>query len=131
VGSEGFSHRKINFDYQLVTRGPPGRQNLFTLRTVPPRLQGLEGDANGAARAGGFSLHAGVDIAPNQREKLARLSLRKPATGGHRGTGADCIGPRALEGTGIQANCVTDSNYRSRHRLCQVLAVAPDSTGRR
>jgi len=42
-------------------------------QTVPPRLQGLEGEPNGAARAGGFSLHAGVGIAPNQREKLERL----------------------------------------------------------
>jgi hypothetical protein len=40
---------------------------------VPPRLQGLEGDANGAARAGGFSLHAGVDIAASEGEKLERL----------------------------------------------------------
>jgi hypothetical protein len=40
---------------------------------VPPRLQGLAGDANGAARAGGFSLHAGVAIAPAEREKLERL----------------------------------------------------------
>ncbi len=53
--------------------GSRAGQKLFTLRTVPPRLQGLEGDANGAARAGGFSLHAGVDIAPQQREKLERL----------------------------------------------------------
>ncbi len=29
--------------------------------------------AGGAARAGGFSLHAGIDIAPNQRPKLERL----------------------------------------------------------
>ena len=43
-------------------------QKLFTLQTVPPRLQGLEGEPNGAARAGGFSLHAGVDIAANQRD---------------------------------------------------------------
>jgi hypothetical protein len=40
---------------------------------TPTRLQGLEGKPNGAARAGGFSLHAGVDIAPNQRAKLKRL----------------------------------------------------------
>ena len=46
---------------------------LFTLQTVPPRLPGLEGDADGAARAGGFSLHAGVDIAASEREKLERL----------------------------------------------------------
>lgn len=48
-------------------------QKLFTLQTVSPRLKGLEGDPNGAARAGGFSLHAGVDIGSNQREKLERL----------------------------------------------------------
>ncbi len=40
---------------------------------VAPRLQGLEGDPNGAARTGGFSLHAGVAIAPPEREKLERL----------------------------------------------------------
>jgi hypothetical protein len=53
--------------------GPRAGQKLFTLQTVPPRLQGLEGEPNGAARAGGFSLHAGVGISPNQREKLERL----------------------------------------------------------
>ena len=56
-----------------IAVGPGAGQKLFTLQTVPPRLPGLEGDTNGAARAGGFSLHAGVDIAPNQREKLERL----------------------------------------------------------
>jgi hypothetical protein len=43
-------------------------EHRLTLQTVPPRLQGPEGDANGAVRAGGFSLHAGVDIAPHERE---------------------------------------------------------------
>jgi hypothetical protein len=56
-----------------IAVGPRAGQKLFTLQTVPPRLQGLDGKPNGAARAGGFSLHAGVDIAPNQREKLERL----------------------------------------------------------
>ena len=56
-----------------IAVGPRAGQKLFTLQTVPPRLQGLEGDPNGAARAGGFSLHAGVEIAPDQREKLERL----------------------------------------------------------
>ena len=32
-----------------------------------------QGDHRGAARAGGFSLHAGIDIAPGQRQKLERL----------------------------------------------------------
>jgi len=48
-------------------------QRLFTLQTVPPRLPGLELAPNGAARAGGFSLHAGIDIQSAQREKLERL----------------------------------------------------------
>ncbi|MBK7249884.1 MAG: transposase [Gammaproteobacteria bacterium] len=56
-----------------IAVGPRAGQKLFTLQTVPPRLQGLEGDPNGAARAGGFSLHAGIDIAPDQRPKLERL----------------------------------------------------------
>ena len=29
------------------------RNNFVSLQTVPPRLQGLEGEPNGAARAGG------------------------------------------------------------------------------
>jgi hypothetical protein len=56
-----------------IAVGPRAGQKLFTLQTVPPRWQGLESDPNGAARAGGFSLHAGVDIAPHQRQKLERL----------------------------------------------------------
>jgi hypothetical protein len=32
-----------------------------------------QGDHRGAAQAGGFSLHAGIDIQPGQRPKLERL----------------------------------------------------------
>ena len=56
------------------------------MQTVPPRLQGPELDPNGAARAGGFSLHAGVDIAASEREKLERLCRyisRPPVATGH------------------------------------------------
>jgi hypothetical protein len=56
-----------------IAVGPRAGQKLFTLQTVPPRLQGPELDPNGAARAGGFSLHAGLDIAASEREKLERL----------------------------------------------------------
>jgi hypothetical protein len=56
-----------------IAVGPRAGQKLFTLQTVPPRPQGPELDPNGAARAGGFSLHAGVDIAASEREKLERL----------------------------------------------------------
>jgi len=53
--------------------GPRAGQKLFTLQTAPPRLQGPEGDASGAARAGGFSLHTGLNLEPAQREQLERL----------------------------------------------------------
>lgn len=56
-----------------IAVGARAGQKLFTLQTVAPRLQGLEGDPNGAARANGFSLHAGIDIQPAQRAKLERL----------------------------------------------------------
>ena len=35
-----------------IAVGPRAGQKLFTLQTVPPRLQGPELDPNGAARAG-------------------------------------------------------------------------------
>lgn len=55
-----------------IAVGPRAGQKLFTLQTLPTRP--LEAsDGNGAARSGGFSLHAGVAIAPRQREKLERL----------------------------------------------------------
>jgi hypothetical protein len=54
-----------------IAIGPRAGQKVFTLRTVP--AQG-EGDGrNGAAQAGGFSLHAGLDIRCGQRAKLERL----------------------------------------------------------
>jgi hypothetical protein len=56
-----------------IAVGPRAGQKLFTLQTLPARVPALLEDPNGAARAGGFSLHAGVDIAPQQREKLERL----------------------------------------------------------
>ena len=58
--------------YRIAT-GPRAGQKLFTLQTVLPRPLAEEADANGAVHAGGFSLHAGVYIAPSQREKLERL----------------------------------------------------------
>ena len=56
-----------------IAVGPRAGQRLFTLQTMPPRLPGLELAPNGAVRAGGFSLHAGIDIQSAQREKLERL----------------------------------------------------------
>jgi hypothetical protein len=35
-----------------IAVGPRAGQKLFTLQTVPPRLQGPEPNPNGAARAG-------------------------------------------------------------------------------
>lgn len=58
-----------------IAVGPRAGQKLFTLQTVPAREPDPEqqGDGRGAANAGGFSLHAGLDIQPHQREKLERL----------------------------------------------------------
>ena len=55
-----------------IAVGPRTGQKVFTQRTVP--AQGEEGEGrNGAAQAGGFSLHAGLDIQTGQRAKLERL----------------------------------------------------------
>jgi hypothetical protein len=58
-----------------IAVGPRAGQKLFTLQTVPAREPEPEqqGEGRGVANAGGFSLHAGLDIQPHQREKLERL----------------------------------------------------------
>ena len=59
-----------------IAVGPRAGQKLFTLQTLPgsatPEAE-QQGDHRGAAQAGGFSLHAGIDIQPGQRQKLERL----------------------------------------------------------
>jgi hypothetical protein len=66
------SVQRSGLDYHtLQQRGRHRRRPC--LQTVPPRLAGLDVDPNGAARAGGFSLHAGVAIAPGERARLERL----------------------------------------------------------
>ena len=57
-----------------ITVGPRARQELFTPQTVPARQdEGQKGDHRHAANAGGFSLHADLDIEPHQCAKLVRL----------------------------------------------------------
>jgi len=57
-----------------IAVGPRAGQKLFTLQTVPARPEeDLQSDHREAANAGGFSLHAGLDIGPQQRAKLERL----------------------------------------------------------
>ena len=58
-----------------IAVGPRAGQKLFTLQTQPAGqdVADQQGDHRGAARAGGFSLHAGIDIQPGQRQKLERL----------------------------------------------------------
>ena len=59
-----------------IAVGPRAGQKLFTLQTLPgsatPEAE-QQGDHRGAAQARGFSLHAGIDIQPGQRQKLERL----------------------------------------------------------
>jgi len=54
-----------------IAVGPRAGQKVFTLQSVPAQGEG-EG-RNGAAQAGGFSLHAGLDIEIGQHAKLERL----------------------------------------------------------
>jgi hypothetical protein len=52
--------------YQIATRiavGPRAAHKLFTLQTAPARAPEWLDDPNGAARSGGFCLHADIDIA--------------------------------------------------------------------
>jgi hypothetical protein len=51
------------------------RDSTTPLQTLPAGqdVDDQQGDHRGAARAGGFSLHAGIDIQPAQRQKLERL----------------------------------------------------------
>ncbi len=55
-----------------IAVGPRVGQKLFTRQTVPARSPDLD-ESGSAARAGRFSLDAGIDIAPGQRAKLERL----------------------------------------------------------
>jgi hypothetical protein len=59
-----------------IAVGPRAGQRLFKLQTLPasamPEAE-QQGDHRGAAQAGGFSLHAGIDIEPGQRQQLERL----------------------------------------------------------
>ncbi len=54
-----------------IAVGPRAGQKLFTLQTV--RAQPAGAGRHGAAEAGGFSLHAGLEIQPGERAKLERL----------------------------------------------------------
>lgn len=56
-----------------IAVGPRAGQKLFTLQTLPSSEPERQGDHRSAAEAGGFSLHAALDIQPHQRAKLERL----------------------------------------------------------
>jgi hypothetical protein len=53
-----------------VAVGPRAGQKVFSLQTVPAR----EGERKGVAQYAGFSLHAGIGVEAEQREKLERLT---------------------------------------------------------
>lgn len=54
-----------------VAFGPRAGQKVFTLQTVPPRE---EEPRKGVAQYAGFSLHAGIGVEADQREKRERLA---------------------------------------------------------
>ena len=51
--------------------GPRAGQKVFSLQTVPARGEELR---KGVAQYAGFSLHAGIGVEADQREKLERLA---------------------------------------------------------
>jgi len=55
-----------------VAVGPHRGRKVFTLQTLPDNGWD-EGPADAPGNVAGFSLHAGVAVKPNQREKLERL----------------------------------------------------------
>jgi len=61
-----------------VAVGPRAGQKVFSLQTVPARADELR---NGVAQYAGFSLHAGIGVEADQREKLERLTryVSRPA----------------------------------------------------
>jgi hypothetical protein len=54
-----------------VAVGPRAGQKVFSLQTVPARA---DESSNGVAQYAGFSLHAGIGVEADQREKLERLT---------------------------------------------------------
>jgi len=76
--------------------GPRAEPKLFTLQTLPARAPEEEGECSGAARIGGFSLHAGAAIAPVERCRLGPLFryVSRPLVA--RAPGAGFIRPGAL-----------------------------------
>ena len=54
-----------------IAVGPRAGQKVFTLQSVAAQPE--REARHGAAEAGGFSLHAGLDIQPGERAKLERL----------------------------------------------------------
>ena len=60
-----------------IAVGPRAGQKLFMLRTLPARPP----EKDGVARTGGFTLHAGVGVAPGERakrERMCRYASRPP-----------------------------------------------------
>ncbi|MFN5158651.1 MAG: transposase [Betaproteobacteria bacterium] len=54
-----------------IAVGPRAGQKVFTLQSIAAQPE--RAGRNGAAEAGGFSLHAGLGIQPGERAKLERL----------------------------------------------------------
>jgi hypothetical protein len=84
-----------------VAIGSRAGQKVFSLQTVPARKEELR---KGVAQYAGFSLHAGLGVEADQREKLERLARypvkrderREPAAGVGGAPVADGAGARAL-----------------------------------
>ncbi len=74
VRGQGAGLRYVFDSITSASRSDRGRgRSSLRCRRLRLDCRGLEAEPNGAARAGGFSVHAGVVIASHQREKLERL----------------------------------------------------------
>ena len=72
--------RGHSITYRIAV-GPQQGRKVFTLQTLPGECDAYDASATAAGNVAGFSLHAGVSVKANQRDKLERLCryITRPA----------------------------------------------------
>ena len=88
---DGFDDNVLNelqgssITYRIAVGRSRGKK-VFTLKTLPSRDDEDEINGQALAKAGGFSLHAGVSAKSHQRDKVERLCryIARPAVSTHR-----------------------------------------------
>ena len=82
--NEMIEHQSYSITYRIAI-GPQKGKKIFSLQTLPPIFDQTE-SAVLVGKSAGFSLHAGVSVKANQRDKLERLCryISRPAVSVHR-----------------------------------------------